>query len=170
MNYLQLEIITPLVGYISINKLNCVVRKMTGQDPEILIDNGKKKMMMINPLEKLFEGHRNRPPFQMQRTSRRRGYVATWEIKDGKVYILSIDGIFKNQEPITIQKIFPGKTPPVFVRWFSGELRVGSGKVVRPGHMGYDEIYQREEKIVIKDGRVIERIITRDSKKYKEKR
>ncbi len=83
-----------------------------------------------------------------------RGYVGTWEIKDGKLYLNEIIGRYKK---ISDQ--------PLFANWFSGVLRIPSGKLMQPIHMGFGTVYEKELHIKIEEGVVIkEREIDNSSK------
>lgn len=77
-----------------------------------------------------------------------REYQGVWEIRDGFFYLNSITGRWK----VTDEK-------PLLASWFSGVLKVPSGKLVDYVHMGFDSIYEQELHIHIIEGRVILRQI-----------
>jgi hypothetical protein len=63
----------------------------TAQDPDLLIYNGKTYDLFSNPLENFYDGNKSkRPKFWVEPNSvssgNWRGYVATWEIIDDKLY------------------------------------------------------------------------------------
>jgi len=93
---------------------------MTAQVHEKLILNGKMTTMMSSPLvpadhEMLIKQR----DFQIPDTSITRSsacwrkYLGTWEVKDRRFYLVSIEGMFNLKEG----------SSPVFARWFSGEPR-----------------------------------------------
>lgn len=70
-----------------------------------------------------------------------RGYVATWEIRDGHLYLVAIQGRYGFREG-----------EPLLAEWFTGELRVPRGKMVFYVHMGFGSRYERELFIQIEKG------------------
>lgn len=70
-----------------------------------------------------------------------RGYIGTWEIKDGKFYLVGITGRYK---------LIGDK--PVFADWFTGVLRVPQGEMLQYVHMGYGSVFELEVHIKIENG------------------
>jgi hypothetical protein len=75
-----------------------------------------------------------------------RGYVGTWEIRDGWFYLVGVRGRFVFAED-----------RPLLADWFSGVLRVPLGGVLRYVHMGFASVYEQELHILIERGRVVDR-------------
>ncbi|HNW27514.1 MAG TPA: hypothetical protein PKN50_03460 [Spirochaetota bacterium] len=71
-----------------------------------------------------------------------RRYVATWEIRDRRLYLLSIEGVYR--------VIGIG---PVPADWFSGTLRVPRGRLLSCVHRGFESVYERDQYIDIEGGR-----------------
>ncbi len=71
-----------------------------------------------------------------------RKYFGTWEVKDRRFYLVSIEGMFKFKEG----------SSPVFAHWFSGELRVPGGEIIQYAHMGYHSVYEEDMFILIEEG------------------
>ena len=74
-----------------------------------------------------------------------RRYVATWELKDGCFYLVAVHGVY-------------GMTgsEPIFADWFTGVLRIPSGKLLHYVHMGFGSVYEFETHLKIERGIVIE--------------
>ncbi|MFC1572849.1 hypothetical protein ACFL6M_04540 [Candidatus Eisenbacteria bacterium] len=60
---------------------------------------------------------------------------------------------------VTIDMLFPGCAGWVKASWFSGELRVGQGELIRGVSMGYQSVYERELFLAIQQGRIIDRLL-----------
>jgi hypothetical protein len=131
---------------------------MTAQEADRLIENGTRAMLFNNPLEGYFITH-ERPPFQVNRTSNWRGYVATWEIIDQELFIISISGFLPGQKEVRLADIFPGKEPPILAHWVSGQLRSARGECLQYVHMGYCSTYERDEFLTVDEGRIVDRRI-----------
>lgn len=165
----------------------------TSQAPDRIRIEGQEHTLLGNPLEALWQGESRflRPDFQERpafghSTANWRGYVATFEVADGKLWLVSIkaylyrgpgiqhEGRTDEQAlkafyeearkpeywaPVTLEGLFPGKAKDgrVLADWFTGELRVGLGKILRYAHMGYGSIYEQELFLTVKRGLVTER-------------
>jgi len=70
-----------------------------------------------------------------------RGYIGTWEIKDKKLYLNEIVGRYRKLG-----------NQPLFADWFSGVLRIPSGKIIQHVHMGFGSVFEKELHIKIEKG------------------
>jgi hypothetical protein len=87
-----------------------------------------------------------------------RGYQGTWEIKDGRFYLVGLRGRFQLRNGT-----------PVLADWFSGVLRVPKGERLQYVHMGYGSVYEQELHIKIDNGVVVKtRTIDNRGKKHDE--
>jgi hypothetical protein len=77
-----------------------------------------------------------------------RRYRGTWEIVDGKLYLMHIEG-----DPELEAKL------PLHADWFTGVLRVPIGEMLLYVHMGFGSVYEREIHIRIERGGVVGRRI-----------
>jgi hypothetical protein len=75
-----------------------------------------------------------------------RRYIGTWEIKDGRFYLIDLVGLFK---------LSGGE--PLFADWFTGVLRIPVGNQLQYVHMGFGTVYESELHIRIERGREVER-------------
>jgi len=87
-----------------------------------------------------------------------RNYQGTWEIKDGKFYLVDLRGRFRLQ----------GKEP-LLADWFSGVLRIPRGEMLQYVHMGFGSVFEEEVHIKIEGGNVVaSRVIDNRAKKQDE--
>ncbi len=87
-----------------------------------------------------------------------RKYLGTWEVKDGRLYLVRIEGILKVKG-----------SSPVFAQWFSGELRVPRGEIIQYAHMGYHSLHEEDMFILIEEGIVKKSWIRDNRSSQKEK-
>jgi hypothetical protein len=131
----------------------------TAQFPDVLFYNGERLEIFSNPLESYFDKDHPRPKglFKFTCTAVWRGYVATWKIEKGFLYLVRIvEGTCASDAPeISLDKIFPDRPPPIKAVWFSGVLRIPRGKQLRYVHMGYRSVYEKEWALTLKDGKIV---------------
>ncbi len=75
-----------------------------------------------------------------------REYRATWEIRDGWLYLVAITGRWRIVGPL-----------PLVADWFTGVLRVPRGRELLYVHMGFGSVFEEELHIMIEHGKVIGR-------------
>jgi hypothetical protein len=92
------------------------------------------------------EEHRRRASDIAFSTACWRRYIATWEIKEGRFYLVAIEGQFE----------FIG-SEPLFANWFSGDIRIPMGEVIVYRHMGFESVFAEEMFIAIERGVVVSR-------------
>jgi hypothetical protein len=118
---------------------------VTAQQPEELIMAGQEMAMVSCPL--LPENNplifRPNTEVRIGCTSCWRGYIGTWEIKDGYLYLTAVRG----------DQLMIGK--PIVADWVSDILKIRKGKLLRYIHMGFASIYEQEIHIEIEKGKVI---------------
>ena len=130
---------------------------MTAQAHEVLILEGTQTSMAFCPpipehpkIKRLSQeefdqkAKANEVSWFVGSTACWRGYIGTWELKDGKLYLNEVRGhIFYTGEPI-------------FADWVTGVLRIPSGELLHYVHMGYGSVYEFETHIKLENGLVIE--------------
>ncbi len=85
-----------------------------------------------------------------------RGYQGTWEIKNGRFYLVDLQGRFQLRDG-----------DPILADWFSGVLRVPQGEEIEYVHMGFGTVYEQELRIRIENGVVVKsRSIDNRGKKH----
>ena len=129
----------------------CMTTYATDQESDIFLDNGKKYDLYVNwghpsPLQVLYIRTDTESPFRSYSTGNYRGHVATWQVSDSALYLVSVDSRFHfggtgtywpndstridtMAEPAffgiqSLSGAAPGKDGSVFADWFSGVLEV----------------------------------------------
>jgi len=126
---------------------------MTAQVHEKLILEGRETSMAFCPpfpehhpriIELAHEEAEEDVPSIVFSTACWRGYIGTWEIKDGWFYLVNLVGRYK----ITGDE-------PILADWFSGVLRIPQGEMLHYVHMGFGSVYEQEIHIKIENGKVV---------------
>lgn len=145
----------------------------TAQMPDFLLIDGERVMLHTNPLAEWLEDHPGAlPPAKVDSSGNWRGYVATWEIDQDKLWLRKVeiavgtryeeewDGVDETY-PFVLQdvigRIFPGERA-VLADWFTGTLIVPRGKVVERVHMGYGSTHERYTILWIRGARLSRRL------------
>jgi len=133
----------------------------TAQYPDKLIWKGKTYDLHSNPLEPYFEKNPDkRPRGDVTSSALWRGYVATFEIRNGELILNDIsvevskktdNGSFDTEWRSAIRELVPeGET--LKIDWFSGLLVIPKGKLVSYVHMGYGSVYENYTLIEVDRG------------------
>jgi hypothetical protein len=149
--------------------LSCALTALaTAQAPDKLIYSGQERKLFSNPLEAYYENSGTKRPNFMSRpfvisSGNWRGYVATWEIVDGKLFLLNVDSslcegakVEADCKQVQLSNLFPKKVSDgkVIADWYSGELRVPDGEQIVYVNMGYGSVYERDLIFTVADGMV----------------
>jgi hypothetical protein len=140
--------------------------------------------MFTNPLATL-PPERRRNFMPSGNSANWRGYLCLWEIRDDCLYLADIEGLICTApaDPTALVKtcgghhrgacqareakvsdFSNGADGPVLADWYSGDLRVPRGKLVKYVHMGYESQYERYLMLTIAKGRFEgERIVAGDA-------
>jgi hypothetical protein len=124
----------------------------TTQFSDILYLNGQKYSLDSLPLEPYYGPGNPRPKFRAPNTATWRGYIATWEIDRGVLYIKAIRA-WTDQGQVGLEALFPGRKVPVSATWFTGRLMIPQGPVVKPAVP--HPIYGKYLLITVEQGRVV---------------
>lgn len=116
---------------------------MTAQIGERLVYQGESLGMCTEPLNDFFTFDCSRPRFARTNTALWRNYVGTWEILNDRLYLIGLDATMMDGSPVSLETVFPGFPDRVFAHWYSGELRVPRGELLRHAHMGYSSTYEK---------------------------
>lgn len=110
---------------------------MTTQIPDVLVLDGEKHDMASLPLE---EYRRKRgvqfPTLRPTCSALWRGYIATWELCENRLYLVDIDTTAFSELDLKLHDFFPDCGPRVFARWYSETLRVPQGEIIQHIHGG----------------------------------
>ena len=147
----------------------------TAQEPDLLLMDGEPVSLNTNPLSPWLQSHpKALPEPGVISSSRWRGYVASWEIRDEQLWLTRVEMELPDRdsdpdpncggEPVcfdastqdVLPQLFPGRSELV-AEWYSGALIIPRGELVDYVHMGYGSTYERYLVLVIDDGRVVSR-------------
>jgi len=152
----------------------------TVQVPDVIIIDGRNESLETTPLAPYLSAHpKVMPRSDDPAADNWRGYVATWEILDGKLFLRKIDVAFRNSEALPdedtriiknmIHNLFPDSRA-VVATWYSGALVIPRGKLVKYVHMGYGSTYERYTIVTVNQGVVARKLdlSAEDFAKYRE--
>lgn len=136
---------------------------MAAQKADIIVMDGETMDLYTNPLEDYWTRNKKRRPSFYGLDVCRRGYIATWNIRDGQLFLTGIEGDIENRslfsskaKKCTLKMLFKKPHPDgVKAEWFSGKLRIPRGNMTQYEHSGYDSRFERELIITINKGDVI---------------
>ena len=148
---------------------------MTAQASDSLFHDGQHFWLASEPLGGAW-AHlgREAPHFVPMNTACWRGYVASWSITDGRLYLTGIEGTVAlpvtaedeflgrsgSEAPATLETLFPEQPPPIPADWVTGTLHARRGELLQYVHMGYESVFQESRFIDVADGRVTgERVV-----------
>lgn len=125
---------------------------MTAQIAETLFYEGEQLSMCTTPLGDYFAFGGEHPKFESNCTALWRGYVGTWEVIDGRLYLIGLQGTLESGEDASLATVFPDFPDRVFAHWYSGTIRIPQGKLLEYVHMGYGSTYERDLFLEIEKG------------------
>lgn len=141
---------------------------MAAQQPDRIVIDGVTLQLYSNPLEEYWsQSKRKRPPF-IAHAYCERGYIATWEIRHNQLYLIDVEGNFLNYSflsgkkklPFSIQNIFSTYNGEgVLAQWFTGKLRVPTGRMRWYVHEGYDSRFEKEIIISVINGSITKKVV-----------
>ncbi|SFO24573.1 hypothetical protein SAMN05421741_12931 [Paenimyroides ummariense] len=133
----------------------------TSQAPDKIIFNDKEYSLLTNPLEAYFKiNPEKRPKNTLSISSLWRGYVATFEIKNNRLYVSKIEIVNFDKENDSmiasdiISDLFPSEADR-YLDCYSGILTICYGEIVDYVHMGYESAYENYILIEITAGNFI---------------
>lgn len=141
----------------------------TAQLPDNIVIDGVREKLFANPLEPALKADKELAarfypllPKGMC-TAVWRGYVATWQVRDDRLYLEQIEvDACSNAHALALERIFPGSTGAVPATWVTGRLTIPQGKQQQYIHMGYQSRYERYLILTVEAGVIVARE-TRDT-------
>lgn len=131
---------------------------MTAQCTEVLKDRGETLSLCSYPLNMYRKSSAKRIALVSTSTGCWRGYVGTWEIVDGRLYLVKFWGNVQGEsglKQLGLSDIFPGYPDGVFAHRFTGELRCPRGQRLRYVHSGFGGEYESDLFITVRQGVVM---------------
>jgi hypothetical protein len=140
---------------------------MTAQAHEKLLYEGKEYWLSTEPLEEYFSRHPPRPQIPPPSSACWRGYMGTWLVEEGRLYLVGFDLGCHGGGDLAAMATFGGpgtagshgesvlEKDRVFADWFTGVLVIPQGELVQYIHLGYESVYERELRFQIVGGEVV---------------
>lgn len=129
---------------------------MSMQFPETLQYNGQFQPMATDVLKPYLEATGFKTEVLHRNTALERGYVGTWEILNGALYLSELDGEFSDRTTaLRTEMIFSGRHVPILADWFTGTLRCPQGVRLQTRLLGWESVYERDLLIEIERGKVM---------------
>jgi hypothetical protein len=125
---------------------------MTAQIPERLHHQGHWHEICNEPLGMYFELLGQAPRFRETLSALWRCYIGSWEIRDGRLYLVGLAAELADGAPATLATVFPGFPDRVFAHWYTGTLRIPEGGRLACVHMGYASTFERDLLLEIERG------------------
>ncbi|TAL80726.1 MAG: hypothetical protein EPN75_06485 [Beijerinckiaceae bacterium] len=139
---------------------------MTAQVPERIIVDGRPRELFADPLYRLRTHFRLdlRYP-ESWHTANYRGYIGTWEIRDGRLYLMCLCwdawGLKGPAEvPISAElrhrllRAVSAADFPLHAHWYNGIARIALGRRLVYSHQGWSHWFERERVIRFRSGKV----------------
>ena len=133
---------------------------MTIQAADILSYNGKKTTIASEPLKSYLDA-RSDVGFVYKTTALVRGYIGKWEIKNKKLYLISLVGFIKNNKQVDLNYLFPNETE-VFAEWYSGDIRIPEGELLKKINLGYASVFEKDRYLSFKEGVLISETVKKN--------
>jgi hypothetical protein len=141
-------------------------QRMTAQLPDKITVDGEVLSLYSNPLEQYWiNGKRKKRPDFCLSEECKRGYIASWEIKDERLYLTKIDGTVRKWFFFTGTKTIPCSLKTVSsnwknanrieATWYTGKMRVPLGSMTRFDDHDYDSRFEKEMIITVEGGAVV---------------
>ncbi len=138
----------------------------TAQQPDVIVIDEVSHPLNTNPLEPYLATLSERPKgLEARSTALWRGYVATWTLQAGKLWLQALGAEhhekigkqYQRREIDLWDVVFPDSPAPVAADWYTGALIIPDGKLVEYVHMGYGSTHERYIVIIIRNGNEKER-------------
>jgi hypothetical protein len=140
---------------------------MTAQIGDILEYKNKTYRIQSEPLKPFLDKNKN-IRFFWHSTACMRAYMAYWEIENDKLYLQKIKAILDYEggwQQANIKKIF-NTEEKVFADWYTGEIILVHGKIVKYVHLDYFTVYEKNIILEIKAGNMVNKIKVFNNKKF----
>jgi len=130
---------------------------MTAQAEELLLLDGRCEWLQSLPLQGYLDDHKiDLRQFNTRLSSSLwRGYRASWEIADERLYLIGLVDCVDH--PFDPGIVFPGRSLPIAADWFSGRLALGQGEALTYFHMGWGHEYETMLRLYFERGRLVAR-------------
>lgn len=136
---------------------------MTTQIPDVLLLDGEKHDMASLPLEEYRRKGGALPQLRGGCSALWRGYIATWELCEGRLYLVEIDTTPFSEVDLKLQDFFPDCGARVFARWYSATLSVPQGEIIQHIHGGHcGGIHEQDLNLRFRRGMLVHREVVKN--------
>ncbi|MFN7261712.1 MAG: hypothetical protein ACK5TU_17585 [Cyclobacteriaceae bacterium] len=130
----------------------------TGQSGELVIYKGDTLTMLSEPLEIYLRNNEPRQRFHPFlengcSTALWRGYVGLWRIQNGKLLLVDVYVCGDRTQSIK-RMIFKNQNGEIPADWFTGDLFIERGKMIKYNHSGYDRYFETEVVANVNEGNI----------------
>lgn len=127
----------------------------TGQASELIIYNGDTLEMLSLPLDPYLgelDKRNEKYPFlkEMCSTGLWRGYQGLWKIDNNELFLIDVFQCADKEKSI-FRKLF-NTDFPIKANWYSGNLFIQHGEVIKYNHTGFSRFYEEETVLEIDKG------------------
>ena len=134
----------------------------TPQEAEVILVNDEPTPLLAEPLAPLLEqqniaGNLHAALGEWCTTANWRGYVGTWEIRDGALYLVKLGSRCHKPSEVPVDAVIPGASSPQRAYWFSGNLTIPLVKRNIGWHLGEEFMLMRYELVTVVHGVVTDR-------------
>lgn len=139
----------------------------TAQFSELIrIDGGEEEALTALPLDPYLHVPTNYDLFKHQVrqdgycTALWRNYVGHWAIQNRQLYLTKLETGACSKETtkdISLTALFPNRSQPILADWYSGDLVLPQGKMLKYVHMGYASRYEKYLIVKVVEGKVVSR-------------
>ncbi len=130
---------------------------MTAQSPDYIRLAGRELPLYSEPLEQYFELTGTEVGFVSPSTGLWRGYIATWEIREDRLYLVKLRSFLPDNRTGRLRDLFPDFPRRVFAHWYHGDLRIPQGPEVGYIHAGFGAIHESMLCLAVRAGIVTAR-------------
>lgn len=128
---------------------------MTAQFPEKITFQGEQLVMYTEPLREYLAESGPKLRFRKTFSGLWRGYIGHWEIADGQLFLIGLEGTLDNGAKASLSTVFPKASNRVMAHWYSGTLRIPKGRRLKYVHMGYGSIFEHDLFVEVLRGNVV---------------
>ena len=129
---------------------------MTTQIPDVIYYQDRRRQLMATPLEAYFQQGAARPDIDGSFSALWRGYIATWRLDEGHLYLVHLKPGMADGAKFTVGTLFPGQGRRVFASWFTGRLRIAEGRCLASMSGGFMSAHEREILVEVVGGQAVE--------------
>jgi hypothetical protein len=112
----------------------------TEQARDTIAFAGQQDSMLERPLNDFLKRLPLIPRFDIPSTANYKGYTASWEVKDSRLFLATFHAT-TNRQPYSISSLFPGRKLPIQADWYSGTVHiVGGRETLAQGRYTYERV------------------------------